>query len=100
METSASFEARSAQLLYPTRSGHRNECTTSPRRREDFTLTSKKRPGPPLVERMGAPVCTRIGFNTELRLKPLLERVALRPDQMRRVNMLNGWRLVRCINPA
>ena len=51
------------------------------------------------LEEMLAPVCTRIGFNTELKLKPLLERVALAPEQLHRVNLLNGWRLVRCINP-
>ncbi len=45
-----------------------------------------------------APVCTRIGFKTDLKLKPLLERTKLMPDQLLRVNMLNGWRLVRCIN--
>jgi phosphatidylethanolamine/phosphatidyl-N-methylethanolamine N-methyltransferase len=53
------------------------------------------------VEWMLAPVCTRIGFKTDLKLKPLLEKAALSPDQMHRVNvlMMNGWRLVRCINP-
>ena len=45
-----------------------------------------------------APVCTRIGFKTDLKLKPLLERTRLTPDQLLRVNVLNGWRLVRCIN--
>ena len=45
-----------------------------------------------------APVCTRIGFKTDLKLKPLLERTNLTPDQLLRVNVLNGWRLVRCIN--
>lgn len=45
-----------------------------------------------------APVCTRIGFKTDLKLKPLLERTKLMPDQLLRVNVLNGWRLVRCIN--
>ena len=52
-----------------------------------------------MFERLLAPVCTKIGFNTELKLMPLLERVALSPDQMHRVNLMNGWRLVRCINP-
>jgi phosphatidylethanolamine/phosphatidyl-N-methylethanolamine N-methyltransferase len=52
-----------------------------------------------MFERMLAPVCTKIGFNTELKLMPLLERVALSPEQMHRVNLMNGWRLVRCINP-
>jgi phosphatidylethanolamine/phosphatidyl-N-methylethanolamine N-methyltransferase len=51
------------------------------------------------LEKMLAPVCTRIGFKTDLTLTPLLERVALAPEQLHRVNLLNGWRLVRCINP-
>ncbi len=52
-----------------------------------------------MFEKLLAPVCTKIGFNTELKLMPLLERVALRPEQLHRVNLMNGWRLVRCINP-
>ena len=52
-----------------------------------------------MFERLLAPFCTKIGFNTELKLMPLLERVALSPDQMPRVNLMTGWRLVRCINP-
>ena len=51
------------------------------------------------VEEMLAPICTRIGFKTDLKLKPLLERVSLAPEQLYRVNLMNGWRLVRCINP-
>ena len=52
-----------------------------------------------LFEKLLAPVCTKIGFDTELKLMPLLERVALAPEQLHRVNLMNGWRLVRCINP-
>ena len=53
------------------------------------------------VEWALAPVCTRIGFNTDLKLTPLLERASLTPDQVHRINvmMMNGWRLVRCIKP-
>ena len=53
------------------------------------------------VEWMLAPVCTRIGFKTDLKLKPLLEKATLSPDQIHRINvmMMNGWRLVRCIKP-
>jgi len=53
------------------------------------------------VEWVLAPVCTRIGFKTDLKLAPLLERAALCPDQIHRINvmMLNGWRLVRCVKP-
>jgi phosphatidylethanolamine/phosphatidyl-N-methylethanolamine N-methyltransferase len=52
-----------------------------------------------MFEKLLAPVCTKIGFDTELKLTPLLERVALSPEQLHRVNLMNGWRLVRCINP-
>lgn len=52
-----------------------------------------------MFEKLLAPVCTKIGFNTELKLMPLLEKVALAPEQLHRVNLMNGWRLVRCINP-
>ncbi len=52
-----------------------------------------------MFEKMLAPVCTKIGFDTELKLMPLLERVSLAPEQLHRVNLMNGWRLVRCINP-
>ena len=53
------------------------------------------------VEWMLAPVCTRIGFKTDLKLKPLLEKAALSPDQIHHINvmMMNGWRLVRCVKP-
>jgi phosphatidylethanolamine/phosphatidyl-N-methylethanolamine N-methyltransferase len=51
------------------------------------------------LEWMVAPVCTRIGFKTDLKLNPLLERARMSPDQMHRINvmLINGWRLVRCI---
>jgi len=52
------------------------------------------------LEWMLAPVFTHIGFKSDLRLKPLLDQVALFPDQLQRVNLFNGWRLVRCINPG
>lgn len=53
------------------------------------------------VEWMLAPLCTRIGFKTDLKLKPLLDKASLAPDQIHRINvmMMNGWRLVRCIKP-
>jgi len=51
------------------------------------------------LEWMVAPVCTRIGFKTDLKLTPLLERASMPPEQVQRINvmMINGWRLVRCI---
>ncbi len=53
------------------------------------------------VEEMIAPVCVKLGWKTNLKLKPLLERVGLQSEQIHRVNLLNGWRLVRCVkNPG
>lgn len=53
------------------------------------------------VEWVLAPVFTRIGFKSDLKLTPLLERAALSPDQIHRIRVmtLNGWRLVRCVKP-
>ncbi len=46
-----------------------------------------------------APLVTRTGlFKPDLQLTPLLEQAGLVPDQIHRVNLLNGWRLIRCIN--
>lgn len=50
-------------------------------------------------EELVAPITTRLGlFKPDLALTPLLEQAGLIPDQVQRVNALNGWRLVRCIN--
>ena len=50
-------------------------------------------------EELVAPITTRLGlFKPDLALRPLLEQAGLVPDQVQRVNALNGWRLVRCIN--
>ncbi|MFQ5882254.1 MAG: class I SAM-dependent methyltransferase [Candidatus Methylomirabilales bacterium] len=51
------------------------------------------------VEGLMAPLITRMGlFKPDLQLAPLLERVRLVPEQIHRVNLLHGWRLIRCIN--
>ena len=50
------------------------------------------------LEDMVAPVCTRLGWKSNLALKPLLEQVGLTPEVMHQVNMFNGWRLVKCVN--
>jgi phosphatidylethanolamine/phosphatidyl-N-methylethanolamine N-methyltransferase len=50
-------------------------------------------------EELVAPITTKLGlFKPDLALKPLLEQAGLVPDEVQRVNALNGWRLVRCIN--
>ncbi len=50
------------------------------------------------VEDMLAPVCTRLGWKSNLPLAPLLEQVGLVPESIAHVNMFDGWRLVTCIN--
>jgi len=50
------------------------------------------------LEDMVAPVCTRLGWKSNLPLTPLLEQVGLVPELIAHVNMFDGWRLVTCIN--
>ncbi|MDE2059948.1 MAG: methyltransferase domain-containing protein [candidate division NC10 bacterium] len=50
------------------------------------------------LEELVAPLCTRLGFKTDLKLMPVLKEAQLTPEQLHRVNLLNGWRLVRCLN--
>ena len=51
-----------------------------------------------IFEDLVAPICTRLGWKSNLAMKPLLERVALMPEVISTVNMFNGWRLVKCVN--
>ncbi len=51
------------------------------------------------VEDLVAPVCTRLGWKSNLSMKPLLKQVGLVPEVIVKVNMFNGWRLVKCVNP-
>jgi phosphatidylethanolamine/phosphatidyl-N-methylethanolamine N-methyltransferase len=50
------------------------------------------------LEDLVAPVCTRLGWKSNLAMKPLLEQVGMTPELVVKVNMFNGWRLVKCIN--
>lgn len=51
------------------------------------------------LEGLMAPILTRTGlFKPDLQLTPLLEQAGLIPDQIQRVNLFSGWRLIRCIN--
>jgi len=50
------------------------------------------------LEDLVAPVCTRLGWKSNLALKPLLAQVGLEPELVAKANMFNGWRLVKCIN--
>jgi phosphatidylethanolamine/phosphatidyl-N-methylethanolamine N-methyltransferase len=44
------------------------------------------------------PVVGWVGWMSNLSLKPLLERVGLVPEVVVKVNMFDGWRLVKCTN--
>jgi hypothetical protein len=50
------------------------------------------------IEDWVAPVCTRLGWKSNLAMTPLLDRVGLVPETVIKVNMFDGWRLVKCIN--
>ncbi|MBI2467423.1 MAG: methyltransferase domain-containing protein [Candidatus Rokubacteria bacterium] len=50
------------------------------------------------IEDVLAPVCAHLGWKTNLALTPLLETVGLTPEVVRRVNLLRGWHLVKCVN--
>lgn len=53
---------------------------------------------PGRVEDLVAPLCTRLGWKSNLAMKPLLATVGLTPELVQKVNMFNGWRLVKCVN--
>ena len=50
------------------------------------------------VEDLVAPVCTRLGWKSNLPMMPLLKQVGLTPELVTKVNLFNGWRLVKCVN--
>ncbi len=50
------------------------------------------------LEDLVAPVCTRLGWKSNLALTPLLAQVGLEPELVAKANMFNGWRLVKCVN--
>ena len=50
------------------------------------------------LEDLVAPLCTRLGWKSNLALGPLLAQVGLEPELVVRLNMFNGWRLVKCVN--
>ena len=50
------------------------------------------------LEDLVAPVCTRLGWKSNLPLEPLLEQVGLTPEISTKVNLFNGWRLIKCVN--
>ncbi len=50
------------------------------------------------IEDLVAPLCIRLGWKSNLALEPLLHQVGLTPDLITKVNLFNGWRLIRCVN--
>jgi phosphatidylethanolamine/phosphatidyl-N-methylethanolamine N-methyltransferase len=50
------------------------------------------------LEDLVAPVCTRLGWKSNLSMAPLLAQVGLEPELLAKVNLFNGWRLVKCVN--
>ena len=50
------------------------------------------------LEDLVAPVCTRLGWKSNLQMGPLLREVGLTPELVTKVNLFNGWRLVKCVN--
>jgi phosphatidylethanolamine/phosphatidyl-N-methylethanolamine N-methyltransferase len=49
-------------------------------------------------EDLVSPLCTRLGWKSNLALEPLLKEVGLSPDLTTKVNLFNGWRLLKCMN--
>ena len=50
------------------------------------------------IEDMVAPVCTRLGWKSNLPLETAAGAGGPRPESVTQVNMFDGWRLVKCIN--
>jgi len=50
------------------------------------------------LEDLVSPVCTRLGWKSNLHFEPLLKQVGLIPDISTKVNLFNGWRLIKCVN--
>ncbi|MFN3477121.1 MAG: class I SAM-dependent methyltransferase [Candidatus Methylomirabilales bacterium] len=51
------------------------------------------------LEELVSPICTKLGgFKSDLELGPLLREAKLNIEQHHRVNLFNGWHLIRCIN--
>src|SRR5437899_10700642 len=50
------------------------------------------------VEDLLAPLCTRLGWKSNLALEPLLQQVALVPESVTYVNLFKGWRLLTFVN--
>ena len=51
------------------------------------------------IEKVISPFCTHVGFKTDLKLMPMLAESNLKVNKQEGVNLMNHWRVVRCINP-
>ncbi len=49
-------------------------------------------------EDLVSPLCTRLGWKSNLPLEPLLQEAGLAPELTTKVNVFNGWRLLKCVN--
>lgn len=59
--------------------------------RSERRLTSR-------FEDLVSPLCTRLGWKSNLPMAPLLRETGLEPEVVIRLNLFNGWRLLKCIN--
>lgn len=51
------------------------------------------------AERLISPICSKIGFRTDLNLHQLMRDSGLEIDIQDRVDSLGFWKIVRCLNP-
>jgi phosphatidylethanolamine/phosphatidyl-N-methylethanolamine N-methyltransferase len=50
------------------------------------------------MERVISPLCTKLGFRTDLNLRWLMREAALEIETLERTDFFGHWRAVRCIN--
>lgn len=50
------------------------------------------------LERLFSPLFYRIGFRTDLRLRPVMEEAGLEIDRIEKIDFLGHWKAVRCFN--
>lgn len=50
------------------------------------------------LEDLIAPLCARLGWKSNLPLERLFEQASLIPDFSTKVNLFNGWHLIKCVN--
>ncbi len=50
------------------------------------------------LEDLVSPLCTRLGWKSNLPFELLLKEGGLTPDLATKVNLFDGWRLLRCVN--